>query len=69
MFDPLGEMIIRQRTVELNERLDRLYVPLDPEQDTRRMRFLLAALSGWPMRTSAAYVQPDRRATHGVAAK
>ena len=72
MINQLEEMIIRQRTVELNNRLDRLYVPPDPEKETHGARFSLAALRvlGWlthagaalePRSQSAAPRHPDTR--------
>ncbi len=69
MFNQFDEMIIRQRTVELNRRLDRLYVPADLGEKTRGARLSFGALRGWLTRASTARVQRGRSAAHGVPAK
>lgn len=50
MFYLLDETIIRQRVMELNKRLDRLYVPADLGEETHGVRLSLPALRGWLMR-------------------
>ncbi len=66
-FSQLDEIIIRQRTVELNKRLDRLYVLANPGKEASGTRFTLAALRGWLTRMGAVLEQRDRRAAHGTA--
>ena len=47
MIIQLDEIIIRQRTIELNNRLDRLYVPGYLSKTTRSVWSVLAILFDW----------------------
>ena len=67
MFSQLNEMIARQQSIDLNQRMERLYVPADLAKKTGSLRHLFAAFRRWFMRTGAVGAQRRQRATHGPA--
>ena len=65
MFNQLNEMIARQQSIDLNQRLERLYVPADPAEKTGNRRDLFAAFRRWFLRAGTVGAQRRSIIRHG----
>ncbi len=69
MLSQLDEMVIRQRYADLNERLERLYVPIDEGDKNRTSRLSITNLRRWLAHAGANRLQRHTRVAHGTAGK